>query len=201
MNSGILRLGGPVISAGAVSWRMIGFGGLVAAVMSAILLAMGRVTWCRCGSLVPWAFDIWSAHNSQHIIDPYSPTHFQHGLLFFALLAGLSRWVPLQVRAGMGLVAEALWEVIENTERVIEHYRTTTISLDYYGDSVANSLSDLVMCGLGLLVAERAPRWLTLGLFVGIELALTMTIRDSLLLNILMLLAPSEAIRQWQAGG
>lgn len=190
-----------MISAGAVSWRMIGFGGLVAVAMSGILLAMGRVPWCGCGSLVPWSFDIWSAHNSQHILDPYSPTHFQHGLLFFALLAVLSRWVQLQVRAGMGLVAEAIWEWIENTERVIEHYRTTTISLDYYGDSVANSVSDLVMCGLGLFVAERAPWWLTLGLFVGIEVALTLTIRDSLLLNILMLLAPIDAVRQWQAGG
>lgn len=178
--------------------RLAAIGVVVAAIMAAVLAAMGRSGWCSCGSPIPWSFDIWSAHNSQHLLDPYSFTHFQHGLAFFALLwLPLRRW-DLAWRFALALCIEAAWEILENTDQVIEHYRETTISLDYYGDSIANSISDLLACALGFLFAARTRWWLTLGLFVGIELVLVLVIRDSLLLNILMLLLPLEGIRSWQ---
>lgn len=172
----------------------------IAAVMAVVLFGMGRSLWCRCGQPVPWSFDIWSEHNSQHLFDPYSFTHFQHGLVFFALLWPLSSRAGLLVRFAIATLLEGAWEIFENTDRVIEHYRESTISLDYYGDSILNSVSDVLMCALGFLLSHRSPWWLVLGLFVGIEVTLVLTIRDSLLLNVLMLLAPLDAVKSWQSG-
>lgn len=173
----------------------------VAVVMATVLFAMGRRAWCACGGWSPVSFDTWSAHNSQHLLDAYSFTHFQHGLVFFLALSvlGRDRW-PGQ-RLVVAAVVEGAWEILENTPMVIEHYRATTISLEYFGDSVANSLSDLGCCLAGYLVAARLRWWGTVAVFVAIELTLVLTLRDSLLLNVLMLLWPVEAVRTWQGGG
>lgn len=45
-----------------------------------------RIDWCACGQSNLWAGDIWSAHNSQHLFDPYTFSHVLHGMLFFGLL-------------------------------------------------------------------------------------------------------------------
>lgn len=170
------------------------------AVAVVVLRSMGRVWWCACGSLAPWSGDIWSSHNSQHLFDPYTFTHVLHGVAFFAIL-----WVPLRnrslaLRAALAVSIESAWEVIENSEAVIQKYREATISLDYYGDSVLNSIADVGACLLGFAIASRLPWWASLGLFVATELFLGWWIRDSLLLNIVMLVWPLEAIRQWQMG-
>ncbi len=172
----------------------------LALLTAGVLAAMGRTPWCACGSLSPVSFDVWSRHNSQHLLDAYSFSHFQHGLLFFA-----AAWLfERGRRPGASLVAavalEAAWEIVENTPLVIDRYRAATVSLDYAGDSVANSMADLACCALGWLVARRLPWWGTALLLVGIEGAMVLAIRDSLLLNVWMLVAPSEAVRAWQAG-
>lgn len=172
------------------------------ALLAAIVLAgMGRTIWCGCGSLVPWSWDIWSRHNSQHLLDPYSFTHVLHGVVFYALARALAGRAPLDVRFALAVAAESAWEVVENTDRVITHYREATISLDYYGDSVLNSLSDITAAALGFFVASRLPWWGSLAMFVAFEIALALWIRDSLVLNVVMLLYPIEAIRSWQMGG
>jgi len=168
--------------------------------MAVVLFAMGRVVWCTEGDLSPISFDTWSTHNSQHLLDAYSFSHFQHGLVFFAalVLLGRERWQG--ARFVVATVLEAAWEVLENTSWIIDKYRENTVSLDYFGDSIANSLSDLACCGLGYIVARRLPWWGTLLLFVGIELAMVFAIKDSLLLNVLMLVYPLDAVKAWQAG-
>ncbi|MCC9600811.1 DUF2585 family protein [Stieleria sp. JC731] len=182
----------------------------IAAVMVVILLAMGRQLWCSCGTMAPWSWQIYSEHNSQHLIDPYSFTHVLHGVVFFAVLWPLrNRSIrvgnqSLAVTAGfrlcIALTVEAAWEVLENTSMVIERYRATTISLDYYGDSVANSMSDLAACALGYWFASRVRWQASLILFVTVETALLITIRDSLVLNVIMLVWPIDAILHWQSG-
>ncbi len=173
---------------------------LVLAVSLTITLAlMGRVWWCEVGDLWPWSWDVWSCHNSQHLMDPYSLSHIQHGIgLYIVLTALLSRYVSIDLRVLIVALVEAGWEVVENTSWMIERYREVTISLDYYGDSIINSLGDFGFCTLGVLVARRLPWWASLGLFVMLELISIWWIRDSLLLNILMLAYPLDAIRQWQ---
>jgi hypothetical protein len=167
-----------------------------------VLRLMGRVWWCKCGSWALWTSDVISSHNSQHWLDPYSFSHFQHGLAFYWLL-----WLMLGDRLSVlwrGVVTvglESLWEIFENTPFTIERYRAATISLDYYGDSVFNSLGDLASCAAGFAFAATVPVWGAVGTYLAVELIMLAAIRDSLLLNIVMLIQPSDAIRHWQQGG
>jgi hypothetical protein len=164
------------------------------------LRLQGRRWWCQLGDVSPWSGGIHSPHTSQHVVDPYSFTHFLHGLLFYAMfryVAGLLRWDARLVRA---VALECLWEVVENSGTVIERYRRATIALGYEGDGVINSLGDIASCGLGFLVAGRLPvRW-SIALFIVVEVALLIAYRDNLLLNVIMLVYPFEAVKSWQMG-
>src|SRR5688572_23365409 len=164
------------------------------------LTLQGRVWWCDVGDLWPWSWQVWSRHNSQHLIDPYSFTHILHGVLEFWLIGLVFRKLPIASRFVLAIFIESSWEVAENTTYVINRYRETTVSLDYYGDSIANSISDIVCCGLGFWIAYKLRFWWSLALFVVVEVVLLFWIRDSLLLNILMLLWPIEVVKQWQTG-
>src|SRR5688572_21341136 len=115
------------------------------------LTLQGRVWWCDVGDLWPWSWQVWSRHNSQHLIDPYSFTHILHGVLEFWLIGLVFRKMPIAWRVVLAIFIESSWEVAENTNYIINRYRETTISLDYYGDPIANSISDIVCCGLGLV--------------------------------------------------
>lgn len=180
--------------------RVLAASAALMAVAAVLLFTQGRVAWCKCGSLAPWSGDIWSLHNSQHLVDPYSFTHVLHGVAFFALLWPLRRWAPDGVRAVVAVAVESAWECLENSAAVIEKYREATISLDYYGDSVANSMADVVACAVGFTIASRVSWKVALGFFLATEVVLALWIRDSLLLNVLMLTFPIDAVKQWQMG-
>jgi hypothetical protein len=162
------------------------------------LHCQGRAGWCSCGRLSPWAGDIWSLHCSQHLFDPYSFTHVLHGLVLYGLLAVTCPRMPLAWRFCLAISLEAGWEVFENCDFTIERYRAMTIALDYQGDSIANSVGDILSCGVGFLLARRLGVWGSGGLFVATEIVLLIWIRDSLLLNVLMLAWPIDAIKTWQ---
>jgi hypothetical protein len=171
----------------------------VAAAAVALRL-QGRLWLCACGRLTPWVGDAWSADTSQHLFDPYSFTHVLHGFAFCGLLALVLPRAGWRWRLLLAVAAEAAWEVFENTRYVINRYRETTAALGYAGDTVVNSLGDIAACALGFLLARRLGALRTLLLFAATEVLLLLWIRDSLLLNILLLLYPSEKLRAWQAG-
>jgi len=172
----------------------------IASVMAASLISLGRNLICQCGYVKLWHGQVISSENSQHILDWYSPSHVLHGLVFYMALHFLLPKLEIGWRLVIAAAVEAAWEVFENTNWIIDKYREDTISLDYYGDSVVNSLSDLSLMVLGFMIAARAPVWLSVVLFVAAELFVGLVIRDGLLLNVIMLVYPLDWIRQWQAG-
>ena len=160
----------------------------------------GRSWWCSCGRTFLWTSDAWSSLTSQTFLDPYSFTHILHGLMFCGLLTLLVRGLPTSWRLTMAIAIEAIWELIENTDTVIQHYRAATAALGYQGDTVMNSLGDIMCCGIGFMIARKLGWLRSLGLFFLTEAVLLSWIRDSLLLEIVMLVHPVNAIKIWQMG-
>jgi len=165
-----------------------------------ILYAMGHPLICKCGFVKLWHFDVVSAENSQHLFDWYTPSHVIHGFLFYALFWLIAPRMSFGQRLILAVMVEASWEVVENTDFVINKYREATVSLDYYGDSVLNSVSDIAFMIAGFFLAARLPVWLSVVLAIALEVFVGVMIRDGLTLNVIMLVWPLDQILQWQQG-
>jgi len=165
---------------------------------AAVELAMGRNLICTCGTLDLWVGSRDSPKTSQMLADWYSLSHIVHGLLFYALVWLLARNWPVERRFLAALLVETCWEMFENTPLVIDRYRATTAAIGYSGDSVVNSMSDILMMALGFLIARKLPLWASVCLLIVLETAPLYAIRDNLTLNVWALVAPNRAIQAWQ---
>ena len=175
----------------------------IAAVLGATVLELrrqGRLWWCASGDWSPWAGNIGNQHTSQHLFDPYTFTHLLHGFIICGLLALFLPRLVVRWRLVLAVLIEAAWEVFENTNYVINRYREATAAIGYQGDSVFNSLGDMLACAVGFVLALKLGLRRTVAAFVFTELVLLFWIRDSLLLNILLLIRPVDAIKSWQMG-
>lgn len=177
---------------------------LILSVAAAILMIVlmrtqGRLWWCKLGDYAIYINEAWnSSHTSQHFLDPYTFTHVLHGVMFFWLAKLLFPRLSSAWQFFISIFVEAAWEVLENTNYIIDKYRENTASLDYFGDSILNSVGDLLACALGLWIAFKLGWWKSLIFFLLVEIVLLLWIRDGLLLNILMLIYPLDAMKNWQ---
>ena len=175
--------------------------------IAALVLTAGIELWMGRSPLGPdgkfglWEGDIWSSENSQRFADPYSFSHLVHGILFYGFLWLVARKLPVRYRLLMALAVEAGWELLENSPLIINRYREATIALGYTGDSVLNSLSDILMMTIGFLFAFRARPWVSVAAVIVMEVGCALWVRDNLTLNIIMLVHPIDAIKAWQMGG
>ena len=159
----------------------------------------GRLWLCSCGRFFLWVGEAWSSDTSQHLLDPYSFTHVLHGVIFCWLLRVFVPRLSWAWQFWLAVAVEAVWEVVENSDFVIQRYHEAG-ALSYFGNTIVNSLGDIAMCGFGFVLARYLGFSRSLALFVAVEVVLLFWIRDSLLLNIVMLIYPVKGIKQWQAG-
>ena len=171
---------------------------LLVPLMALALWAEGRLWICACGRFAFWVGDTCSSQNSQQLFDPYSFTHILHGFLLFWLVALVFKNLTPAWQLAVAAILEALWEILENTNFVIDRYREQTAALGYTGDTVVNSIGDLFCAIAGLLIARRIGWWRSLIAFLLLEVILFFWIRDSLLLQIVMLIYPVNALKLWQ---
>jgi len=176
-------------------------GVLLMVIFASTLYFMGQVPVCKCGYVKLWHGVTYSSENSQHLSDWYTFSHIIHGFAFYGLALLLFRKWPVGAWLIFALILETGWEIFENTDFIINRYREVTISLDYYGDSIINSVFDALFMVLGFFLARKLPILATILLIILMEVFVGYWIRDNLTLNIVMLLWPLDAIKTWQMGG
>ncbi len=172
--------------------------GVIIITVAALLHRAGRIWTSASGHILLWVGGASGPEDSQQLADWYSASHFIHGILFFGFLYLFRRYLSVPTRFIIAVLIESGWELLENSPLIIDRYRAATIAIGYTGDSVLKSISDITFMALGFVFARYVPVWVAAAAVVFLELLAGYVIHDNLLLNIVMLVYPLDAIRAWQ---
>ncbi|WP_281981404.1 DUF2585 family protein [Thalassorhabdomicrobium marinisediminis] len=162
------------------------------------LWAWGQPLICTCGTVRLWVPSIFSSENSQHIADWYTLSHILHGMLIPLLGRVVFPRLGFNVLFAIAIVTGIGWEIIEHTDWVLNAFRATTINRGYLGDSVLNAVMDYVFMMAGFFAALALPIWLVVAAMLALELTAGLIGRDNLTLSTIQLIAPINAIDNWQ---
>jgi hypothetical protein len=169
-------------------------------VQAATLFFMGQPLLSASGAIHLFENSVLSPEMSQQISDWYTYSHVIHGFLFYLLLWFFFPKLHPAVRLLLALGIEIAWEITENTQWLIHHYREQALAVGYSGDSVLNSVCDSLAMMIGYLIAWRVPIVLTVVLGLALELFVAYSIHDNLTLNILGFIHHFDFINRWQSG-
>lgn len=150
------------------------------------------------GRFAFWNTSIWSNECSQRLADPYSFSHIVHGIVFYGVLWLCFRKATVAARFLTTVIAGCAWEVVENLPFIIERFRVANAALGYNGDSIMNSLSDVVMMAFGFWIAWKFTPWKSIAATLVMEIGCALWVRDNLTLQFAMLLHPVKAVQNWQ---
>ncbi|MBI4225340.1 MAG: DUF2585 family protein [Candidatus Sungbacteria bacterium] len=181
-------------------WKYMLMLAAIIIIAAAILFLMGRTPFGPTGEIGFWTGDVHSQYNSQRFADPYSFTHIAHGVGLYLILLFFFRRLPAGAILLLAVLLEVGWEILENTEYIIERYRAIAIARGYFGDSILNSVGDILFAAFGAFLSIKFPKWALAAAFIFLEIFLALTIRDNLTLNIIQLIYPIPAIESWQLG-
>ena len=145
-----------------------------------------------------WCGSIWSSECSQRLADAYSFSHIVHGIIFYGFLWLCVRKASVAARFLTAMVVECVWEVGENLPFIIERFRAANAALGYEGDSIMNSLSDVVMMAIGFWIAWKFTPWKSLVAALVMEVGCALWVRDNMILQLAMVLHPIKAVKDWQ---
>ncbi len=182
-----------------MSTRIILGVGIILLAHAVLLYFMGQPWMYEGGYIKFWHGVVISGENSQHLTDWYTLSHVIHGLLFYAVLSLVFPKLSVGTRLLMALAIESGWELFENTDMIINRYREQALAQGYFGDSIVNSMGDMLAALGGFLIAWRIPVWSAIVLVILLEAIAIYFIRDSLTFNIIQLIHPIDVIGAWQA--
>lgn len=169
-----------------------------AGVIAVTLALWGQPLVSASGEIRLWVNSIWSPETSQQVADWYSVSHLVQGMLLALLLRALPLRRPDTVLLWVAFAIGVGWELAEHTDFVLDRFRATTLYQGYLGDTVLNAVMDYVFMLAGVALARALPVGAALALVAVLELASSLIARDSLTLSTLQVVAPQQAVADWQ---
>ncbi|WP_377510295.1 DUF2585 family protein [Octadecabacter sp. R77987] len=158
----------------------------------------GQPLICTCGEVKLWINSIFDGGNSQHIADWYTLSHILHGVLIALVGRLVFPRVSFEVLLLIAVTSGIFWEIIEHTNWVLDAFRATTINAGYLGDSVLNAVCDYLFMLAGFFAAYNLRIPLVIVGVLVLELTAGLIGRDNLTLSTIQLIAPVDAINDWQ---
>lgn len=171
---------------------------LLVGLMGAMELWLGRNLACPCGIKL-WHSVISNYGNSQHLFDWYSMVHVLHGLAYYWLVTLFDRKNKLSIiqKFVIAVFLSCAFEVIENTKWIIAAYRSHYSTFHYTGDSVVNSIGDVISVSIGFWVTTKAKLWMSITFFCVDVILIVYALNTVITSNTIIILDKIQHMKFW----